>query len=234
MKRACLVTVMCWLLPSAAFAAPCIPGSLATYVGLGAGGCNIGSATFANFVDLPLLGGASPIPDSGTFVDPITTPGAPGFGFQVNILQDPNHMAERRIGFTLSGPGFTSSQLGLVNSVVNIDGANTAIENECLGAAFGLGGSCGATFGQLTALDLGFLTQLTDSSTFANIALLGVILDITVDGGTIGGASLASATAQFTPIQAAPVPEPATLGLLGLGLAAIAGQRYRARKNPNA
>src|SRR5262245_32770846 len=136
MKRACIVAVLCWLLPTAAVAAPCIPGSLASYVALGAGRCNIGTALFDNFVDLPRLLRATPILDSASLVNPITAPGAPGVRFQVNDATGPNHIFERRIGFTLSGPGFLGSQLGLLGSVVSDDGANTAIVNGCLGAAF--------------------------------------------------------------------------------------------------
>ena len=49
MKRALLVTLIYLLLPTSAFAASCLPGSLASYVALGGGGCNIGTALFFNF-----------------------------------------------------------------------------------------------------------------------------------------------------------------------------------------
>jgi hypothetical protein len=241
MKRACLVIVMCWLLPTAAFASPCLPGSLASYVALGGGGCNIGTAQFFDFVDLPLQGGAAPIADSSTFVNPVTA-GGPGFRFDVNTSAGALDIFERVIGFSLSGPGFVGSQLTLAGSDVTFDGANTVLERQCLGAAFSPGPFCSGADAPLSAVDLGFFQQLNDSTTFGSTTLLGVIVDITVDGGTIddtglvsaaGAAGLASVTTQFTP-QATPVPEPATLTLLGLGLAVvIGGERLRHRKSPH-
>jgi hypothetical protein len=232
MKRACLVALIVgWLLPAPAFASPCIVGSLANYVALGAGGCNIGTAQFFNFVDLPLQGGAAPISDNGSFVSPVLT-GNPGFNFNVNSLALAGDLFERRIGYSLSGPGFIGNQLALTGSNVSTDGAITVIEDKCLGAAFGAGGFCSGIDAQLTGFDLGplFGQSLTDSLTFPSKPLFGVIVDITVDGGTDGTAGLTSVSSRFTP-QA--VPEPATLTLLSIGLAAITGRRLRNRKSPH-
>lgn len=230
-KRACLVTLMCWLLPTAASAAPCLPGSLASYVALGGGGCSVGTALFFDFVDLPLQGGAAAIPDSDVLVNPVSI-GGPGFRFDVNTEAAAGDIFERVIGFSLSGPGFGGNQLALTGSNVTFDGANTVLEHGCLGAAFGPGPFCSAIDAELAVFDLDLLGQsLSDSLSFPATALLGIILDITVDGGTSGTARLASATIQFTP-QDRPVPEPATLTLLAFSLAAVMGrQRLRNRKS---
>jgi hypothetical protein len=231
MKRACLVTLMCWFLPTAASASPCLPGSLASYVALGGGGCSIGTALFFNFADLPLQGGAAAIPDSNVLVNPVSI-GGPGFRFDVNSQAGAGDIFERVIGFSLSGPGFVGNQLSLTGSTVASDGANTVVEHECLGAAFGLGQFCSAIDTQLVVFDLDLLGQsLNDSLNFPATPLLGIILDITVDGGTSGAARLASATTQFTP-RGGSVPEPATLTFLTFGLAAVMGrQRLRNRKS---
>jgi len=231
MKRTCFAVVVCWLLPAAAWATPCIPGSLASYVALGSGGCNIGSAQFFDFRDLPLQGGAAALPDSSTLVNPVDA-GHPGVRVDVNGQAGADTPLERVIGDSLSGPGFGGNDVSLTGSDVTFDGAVTVIEHRCLGAAFGPGQFCSGINDSPVAFDLGFLGQsLLDSSTFASATLLGVIVDITVDGGTFGDASLRSATTQFTP-AAAPVavPEPATLTLLALGLGAgIARRRARRR-----
>jgi hypothetical protein len=226
-----LVVLVGWLLPAPAFASPCIAGSLASYLALGGGGCDIGTAQFFNFVDLPLQGGASAIADSTVFMDPVVV-GNPGFRFNVNSQAAAGDILERVIGYSLSGPGFVGNQLTLTGSNVTTDGAITVVENKCLGAAFGLGQFCSATAAQLVGFDLGplFGESLNDSLSFASMPLLGVIVDITVDGGTVGAADLASATTQFTQVAAStPVPEPATLTLIALGL--VAGIRQRAKKS---
>jgi hypothetical protein len=46
-------------------------GSLASYVALGNGGCNIGTAQFFDFLDLPLQGGAAAILDDSLLVNPV-------------------------------------------------------------------------------------------------------------------------------------------------------------------
>ena len=110
MKRACLVTLMCWFLPAAAFAAPCVPGSLASYVALDGGGCSIGTALFFDFVNLPLQPGAAPIADSNVLVNPVSGAG-PGFRFQVNSQAGALDFLDLHLGYSLSGPGFIGNQL---------------------------------------------------------------------------------------------------------------------------
>ena len=228
-KRACLAVLFCGLIPAAAFASPCGPGSLASFIALGSSGCTIGSTQFFNFTALPVLGGATLLPDSASFVTPLGV-STPGFRFNVNSDVGPGAIFERRIGYSISSPGLIGAQTFLTGSNVTTDGANTLIENLCLGAAFGVGETCGASTAQLVPFDLGGLGQsLSESTGFPSKSLLGVIVDITVDGGTDGHAVLASGTTQFTP---APLPESAMLPFVAIGLiAGLAGMRARRSGN---
>jgi hypothetical protein len=230
-KRACLAVLVCGLIPAAAFASPCAPGSLTSFIALSSTGCTIGASQFFNFTNLPLLGGATPIPDSSTFLSPLGV-STPGFRFNVNSDAGFGDILERVIGFSVSSPGLVGGQAFMTGNNVTGDGAITVVDKLCLGAAFGVGQFCSAIDGQLVDFDLGILgNQTSESSSFASMTALGVIVDIVVDGGTDGHAGLASATTQFTP---AAVPESSMLPFVAIGLiaglAGIRGKRSNSRQ----
>src|ERR1700722_11712663 len=66
-------------------AAPCVAGTLATYVALGAGGCTIGNNILANFAQGPALNGTINVPPASLKVLPYGGTSNPGIVFDGSI-----------------------------------------------------------------------------------------------------------------------------------------------------
>ena len=64
MKKIGLLFFACLGAAPLVSAAPCVPGTLATYAALGPGGCTIGNNLLANFTQGSPLGGTVNIPAS--------------------------------------------------------------------------------------------------------------------------------------------------------------------------
>ena len=226
MRALALLAALMSFAPSVAGAAPCAPGSLASYIALGAGGCTVGFASFEAFgvLDVP-FGAVAISPD-----DVLVTPSAPDAAsarleFELDVAAEALELLEILIAYRVSTLSLLArTALAIEASSATGDGVVTAIEDLCLGGSFAPGGptGCTGTPEVLIVFDIGIDQDLLETLAFAPVAALAVVKDIAVDGGLAGAAALLSASNEF---RAA--PEPAAALLLSTGLLATALLRRR-------
>lgn len=230
-----------------AAAAACTTGTLGDYVGLGAAGCDIsadgGSIHVGDFAVLPGPAAATPIDATAISVAPLLGAGFPGLLFGGPVSAAAGQFLDIVFGFTVSGSGLSRASLLLADSPAP-NGIVTAVENLCADGSFSNGpGTCSNMEFAQTVFASDLLALPGDesaSTTFPLAALLGVVVDIGVEGFsdpttvttlTDVGAGAAAGPAQFGSLAArfepARVPEPATAGLALLALGLVGASRRK-------
>ena len=216
-----LILVVQSLLGAQALAAPCTMSTLTAYVGLGSGGCTIGNFKFSDFGLLQQPTGS--VRFSAVSVTPVavgTT--AVGLDFGVNASASAGMLFEDLISYRITGIGasLNGASLFFTGSSTTGDGAVTVVENLCIGGLFlGADGVSGcSTPRDLIVANSGGSADPPISLAFLPAALLAVVTDIAVDGGTGGFASLVSASNRFQIAAINAVPEPAGFLLVIAGL----------------
>ena len=204
-----------------ATAAPAIPDTLTNYIALGAGGATIGSTLFSSFSLQSLQAGAVAINPNSILVTPISLSGNAGFQFTLNQTANTGQIFELHLGYKVAAPSITGATTALNGSVVNFDGANTAL--------LSLTGPLPPQ--TLIAFDIGVASDNPVSSTFPSVSTLTAETDFVVDGGTSGGARLTSGTNLFAVPAVVAVPEPgsamAGLGVLGMCMSGFVRRKRR-------
>ena len=220
------MTVPILLLGSKLFAAPCVIGSLESYV-TGAVSCSVGTVDFTNFTIESGQSGATPIDPANVLITPGGTPFQPLFLLTLNEAATAGELLE--LIFRVQAAGvLTASSVALNSPVVTGDGAVTAILDVCAGGTFAGPGPTGCSGPQGTALAAA-LEGFNDNSgpvTFPPSSFFDIFYDVAIDGGLSGSASLASASLAVD-ANAADVPEPTALVLVSCGLAALGLRRRR-------
>lgn len=229
MRRVLLSAVFVLAIPSLGTASPCVPGTLANYIALGAGGCSIGSTTFFDFSAGAVQNGATPVAAANVTVSPVGIGVGLNFGF--NVIAGAADLLEALIGYSVDGGLFGSNSLSMVGSSVTEDGSITAIEDKCIGGTFAGADpstACAGTGLSLLVIDVDGFQQLSDTAAFAASSFFDVFTDVTIDGGLLGSATLnGTVTNRFGDANAAAVPEPSAILLVGSGLFAFWARRRR-------
>jgi uncharacterized protein (TIGR03437 family) len=178
-------------------AAPCVPGTLASYIALGAGGCTIGSNVLANFTQGSALNGAVNIPLAGLNVFPAGGASNPGIVVTGNITAGNGQVFSALINYTIAGSTFTSDTVTLSNTTATGNGAVTDIQNFCLNGDFqapSFASGCAAGEGSgspLVVLGNGSATASVNATS------LGITHNLEIDSGITGNASGAVIIDQF-------------------------------------
>lgn len=220
MGKFAFLAVAAWL-PCLCSAAPCVSGTLSSYIGLGGAGCTIGTNTLFDFRMLPGTAGGSEIAALNVLLAPLGGAFDPGLVTTVSATAMSGSVLETLFTYKITGGFYTSSSIALANSSVTRDGGVTGIENLCIGGTFGGSGTTGC-IGVATSLLTAAGVQNQDSKTFSPASLLSVTNDLTIDGGIAGSASGGMLTNRFT---AVPEPTTALFTLIGLTLAAAARKK---------
>jgi hypothetical protein len=210
-----------------ASASPCVAGSFADYVALGAGGCTIGTLQFAHFLELSPPAGS--LPFSAIQVVPTSGGGQAGVTFVVDALAAAGQFLDQILYYEVSvpGPALSAADLLLTGATASGDGVATAITNLCIGGLLALDlSSCSGTPGLLLALAIDGFADPADATSFAATNFISVATDIGVDGGLAGTAGLTGVTNRFG--TGSLVPEPASVYLL---LAALCGALLASRRS---
>ena len=226
MRRLLLGAVFVLAIPNLGTASPCVPGTLANYIALGAGGCSVGGTTFFDFSANSLLQGATPIAAADIAVNPLASAIGLAFGFNVNA--GAGDLFDVLIGYGVNGGSFETNSLYMTGSSVTPDGAITAIEDKCIGGTYAGNDpstACSGTalFPPLIVFDIGVLADLSETALFAPSSFFDVFTEITIDGGLSGSATLNGAVTN----QFGEVPEPSAILLVGSGLFGLWARRRR-------
>jgi PEP-CTERM motif len=211
---------------TAIFGAPCVPGNYQSFVNLGAPGCEVETIQFANFTILPGQTIGTPIDPAQVQVAPGGTALNPMFLFTLNTTAAAGEVFESFFRFSASGSLFGAS-IGLTPPTVTGDAAVTGILDVCPDGSFAGGAplGCPTSPASLVVFAIDQSSLLSGSANLPVSSFFDVFVDLTIDGGLSGSATLGSATVGFSS-----VPEPSAGLLVALGLSAFGVSQARRRR----
>lgn len=241
MKKTLLLFALVFAVPYSALAQtaelpPCIDATLAYYVTNFQNGCVIEDKVFSGFAgSSSATGGAVALANSGINVFVDATSLNPGLAFQGGWVATGGQTNDTLIQFTVTvlqgGNPIEDASLGIQGSSAFGGGFVNVAETLCLGGSFSPGCSSGVT-GSLTVWDVpGDSDQIFDHITFTPVMTVDVTKDIVLVASGTGEVNFATLSMVTQNFSETPVPEPATLSLLGTGLVMLGGAVRRRLKS---
>jgi hypothetical protein len=235
MNRTKLLVSLSFLMGSAAYAstlvpvAPCVPGTLTSYIALASTGCSVGPTTLV-FRDFSLSlvsasGGALPVGPASIIVSPIISGQKFGLNYaSAGFNVTPGQFIQYLLSYTIDDPPIIHGFEMNMFDPPTPPGMSSITSVECFGAAF-IGSICPTSTITQMVSDNGITPSLTDVQLFAPFSIVGDRSTITLDAHLGGTADIIS----FTQL-AIVVPEPATAWFAGAGLVLLFTVRRRARE----
>jgi len=219
----CLAALSC----AAVFGAPlCVPGNLQTFVNLGAAGCEVSTVEFTGFTTLPGQTVGTPIDPAQVQVTPGGNALNPMLLFTLNRTATAGAAFESFFRFSASD-SLSGASIGLTSPTVTGDAVVTAILDVCPNGSFAGSAPLGCPTSPASMLVFAIeqSSLLSDSANLPGSSSFDVFVNLTIDGGSSGSATLGSATVGFSS-----VPEPSAGLLVALGLSAFGASRARRRR----
>ena len=198
--------------------------------------CDVGNLQFSAFT---YVGSANPAGDviPGTSIQITAVSGGIDFSAGWSVSTQSGNVSsfeDSDVSFTVTGiNGYKIEDIGLAfNGSYTGNGTSSVTEEYCLGTTVSVS-TCSNPSAPISVTNPPPVNP--NDVTFGPVTSLTVSKDIDVTSGTdksgwVSTASISSVVNTFSVIDAPSVPEPATFGMLGLGMLAL-GLLHRSTKN---